>query len=56
MGVLKVTCLGCCLFNVVSASSVVAATSVMYLNSRIPRWSDVAYESRIGSYIDSLKM
>ena len=48
-------CLGCCLFSVVRASSIVVAVSLGILNLRIPRWSEVSYKSRIGRHVESLK-
>ena len=37
IGVLNVTCLGCCLFNAVRISNVAVAASMGTLNLRIPR-------------------
>ena len=47
-------CLGCCLFSFLRSSSVVTVL-LGTLNLRIPRWSDVVDESRIGRHVDSLK-
>ena len=47
IGIFNVMCLGCDLFCVVMASSVVVAASLGTLNSKITNHFDEVYESRI---------
>ena len=54
--VLKLMCLGCCLFSVLMAFRVVVADYLGTLHLRIPRWSDAVYECRIDRHVESLKM